>query len=406
MPYQSEPCQSIAAPAGADRGPLAYFGFARHYGGSFQSTVRLIQTLRTWTNVAVIDVYGICAQYLADLHRINTPTTLLFPEWRGKATIGGKGLTRNWRLAEALPHLLQLILRLRAALRRLKPRALWVDSEKALFAAALAAPLGTPLVAYIRIQSKRIHPFCIPAWHRANAAFCVYAQGLEFLRPGKYARGNLRVVYDGIDAEQLSIQSEQLKAAIPATPDGRLRLVYPATLLPLKGHTFTIQALAQFLKTGGDAELWLCGDVPLGVPPKVQVAARHLIAELGLGERVHFLGWRDDMPAVIARADAVVLPSFSEGLPLALLEAMALKKPVVATTVGGIPELVRDGVEGRIVNPGDINGLAAALHSLTCHATRARMGAAGYKRVLTDFNREQQARLFLQTIDELQPPLA
>jgi glycosyltransferase involved in cell wall biosynthesis len=67
---------------------------------------------------------------------------------------------------------------------------------------------------------------------------------------------------------------------------------------------------------------------------------------LNVSDKVHFFGWRDDVPAVMARSDIVALVSYSEGLPMVLLEAMCLKKPAVATRVGGIPEVVCDGVDG------------------------------------------------------------
>jgi glycosyltransferase involved in cell wall biosynthesis len=100
-------------------------------------------------------------------------------------------------------------------------------------------------------------------------------------------------------------------------------------------------------------------------------------AALGLGERLLFLGHRDDIPALLAATDAFVLPSLFEGTPLALLEAMAAGKPVVTSAIPGTDELVADGETGLLVPAGDADALAAALRRIVADPElRARLGAA------------------------------
>ena len=89
-----------------------------------------------------------------------------------------------------------------------------------------------------------------------------------------------------------------------------------------------------------------------------------MAADLGLAGRVHFLGQRDDIPDLLAALDIFVLPSHSEGVSLALLEAMAAGLPVIATAVGGLPEVVTDGVNGLLIPPQDPEALAQALARL------------------------------------------
>ena len=91
---------------------------------------------------------------------------------------------------------------------------------------------------------------------------------------------------------------------------------------------------------------------------------RQLAADLGLAGRVHFLGQRRDIPDLLAALDIFVLPSHSEGVSLALLEAMAAGLPVIATAVGGLPEVVTDGENGLLIPPKDPEALAAALARL------------------------------------------
>ena len=113
---------------------------------------------------------------------------------------------------------------------------------------------------------------------------------------------------------------------------------------------------------------------------------------LGLGERFRVLGYVDDTAAVLSASDVFVLASLVEGLPIALLEAMAIGLPVVATAVGGTPTAVTDGVEGRLVPSGQPDALAAAIGEVASEPERrASMGAAAALRV-RDFDIERAAR--------------
>lgn len=117
---------------------------------------------------------------------------------------------------------------------------------------------------------------------------------------------------------------------------------------------------------------------------------------LGVAERVVFAGYREDVAALIAGCDVFCLPSFAEGLPLVLLEAMAHGKPVVATPVGGTPELVVDGVTGLLVPPGDEAALAEALgRVLSDDGLARRLGEAGRARVEREFSAERAVQRVL-----------
>jgi len=119
--------------------------------------------------------------------------------------------------------------------------------------------------------------------------------------------------------------------------------------------------------------------------------ARMRAAELGLGDSVEFLGWvgGDRKNELLAAADIFVLPSYNEGLPISLLEAMSWGVPVISTTVGGIPELIRDGTDGYLIEAGDVPALARRLAELAGDPDlRRRMGRAGREQVAESFSRE------------------
>jgi glycosyltransferase involved in cell wall biosynthesis len=154
-----------------------------------------------------------------------------------------------------------------------------------------------------------------------------------------------------------------------------------------KGYTYLLDALAKIRTQISDAKALLVGDGALRQP--MEEKAR----ELGLSDTVVFTGTRRDVPQVLALLDVFVLPSLWEGLPIALLEAMAAGLPVVATAVGGTPEVVVDGVTGILVPPRDPDALAEAILTLLHDPDlRRKMGQAGRERVRGHFSVEKMVK--------------
>jgi len=120
---------------------------------------------------------------------------------------------------------------------------------------------------------------------------------------------------------------------------------------------------------------------------------REEASKLGIAGNVKFLGFRDDVPSLLQAMDIFVLPSLSEGLPLSILEALALKKSVVATNVGGVSEIMEDGVNGYIVPPRNPEAIADRILMLLGRPeTAVRIGQAGRKRVEGAFSLEKMVR--------------
>jgi glycosyltransferase involved in cell wall biosynthesis len=120
-------------------------------------------------------------------------------------------------------------------------------------------------------------------------------------------------------------------------------------------------------------------------------------APLPDGRRIQYLGMRDDVEHLLAGADIFVMPSRTEALPMALIEAMGAGLPVVASGVGGIPEVVEHGREGWLVEPDDPRALASALDSLIGDgALRCRFGEAGRRRVLEQFTAHRMAEDYVR----------
>jgi len=165
-----------------------------------------------------------------------------------------------------------------------------------------------------------------------------------------------------------------------------------------KGQAHLIRAMAQVLGQAPQARLLIVGHDDEGLRPSLEAE----IERLGLGEAVILAGFREDIPDVMAALDVFCLPSLWEGFGLVLLEAMAEARPVVASAVGSIPEVVADGQTGRLVEPGDEDGLAQALIDLLGDRERASgLGRAGQSRQQEYFSRQAMVSQTEALYDEL-----
>lgn len=148
-----------------------------------------------------------------------------------------------------------------------------------------------------------------------------------------------------------------------------------------KGQQVLLNAAPLVLKQFPTARFQIVGQGHL------EGALREQAATLGIADRVHFAGMRDDIPALLGESDIFALPSLWEGLPISAIEAMAAARPVVLTDVGGVGDLVNPGVDGMIVPPNDPVRLADAMNALLADPTRrAAMGANARKRACAEFD--------------------
>jgi glycosyltransferase involved in cell wall biosynthesis len=200
----------------------------------------------------------------------------------------------------------------------------------------------------------------------AQRVVCVSEDSRRLSADQGVAVRRLAVVRNGIDTSRF--------AYLGPVSGGPVVMV--GRLVPLKGVDTLLRSVALVVRRRPEFRLEVAGD------GEARPGLEALTRELGLGGHVRFLGDVRDVPGLLARAAGVVLPSLSEGISLTLLEAMARGLPVVATDVGGNPEVVKDGVTGWLVPPADPEKLAAALLDLgaVCDLTRA-MGRAGRDRV-------------------------
>lgn len=160
-----------------------------------------------------------------------------------------------------------------------------------------------------------------------------------------------------------------------------------ARLVPEKGYEYAINAFYQVLKVYSSARLVIVGDGPL------KRHLKNICVKLGIKDKIFFLGYRRQVENIVADFDVFILPSISEGLGLALLEAMALRKPVVASEVGGIPEVVKNNVNGLLVPPGNDRYLAdRIIEVLSNNVMSKAMGIEAQKTVSERFSSQNMIK--------------
>lgn len=162
--------------------------------------------------------------------------------------------------------------------------------------------------------------------------------------------------------------------------DGKVRALFVGRVAPVKGLRLLVEAMTRLAEELPDLDLVLVGDGEDRT--KIEAAAKPL------GDRIRFTGYlsQEEVAEEMKACDFFVLPSFAEGVPVVLMEAFASGKPVIATRVAGVAELVEDGTNGLLISPGDVDGLTEAMREMATHTNRAAMGARGRDKVLAEFD--------------------
>ena len=200
----------------------------------------------------------------------------------------------------------------------------------------------------------------------------------------------IKVVYNGVDALPYCEASDvSLCRRELGIPQGDHIVGVVGNLYPVKGHQYFIEGIPAVLQTCPNTSFLFAGRGELETQLKEQVH------RLGLDKRVHFLGLRQDIPRILALLDVFVLPSLSEGLSMAILEAMIAGKPVVATKVGGNPELVVEGETGFLVPPRDSHALASRVATLLTNKQQAvQFAEQGRRRAEGQFSLATMVRAY------------
>lgn len=265
----------------------------------------------------------------------------------------------------------------------------------------VAAMTGIPLVATVHGKNyfwERLRRRLAYRWVNREATMVAVSENLKQFIVEKVGASpdRIKVIYNGVDVlpnyEQADVDRCRKELGIPKT-DHIVGVV--GNLYPVKGHQYLIDGIPLILEKTPNISFLFAGRGQLESQLKEQVH------RLGLDRRVHFLGLRQDISRILAMLDVFVLPSLSEGLSMAILEAMIAGKPVVATQVGGNPELVLAGETGYLVPPQDSRALALSLTTLLMNREQAlQFGMKGKSRAEGQFSLRTMVQAYQSLYEE------
>lgn len=303
-------------------------------------------------------------------------------------------------LLSSVPRYVAALARLGAMLVRGRPDLLHLNltqrgsTYRAMPVVALARVARVPVLIHLHSSEYRSFVASLPApllalvrWtFRSAATVAVLGEGWA-----TFARDTLRVPARAVEVVPNAVPGP---ASLPAGREpGPVRLLFLGRVGRRKGADDLLHALAGPRLRGLDWEATFAGDGEVD-------AHRALAEQIGIGSRVRFTGWveQPEVRRELARADVMVLPSHAEGLPLSVLEGLANGLAVIATPVGAVPEVIREGETGLLVPPGQPSELAAAIERvLLDEALRRRLGERG--RAL--WEREHDVRAYVGRMSEI-----
>ena len=267
------------------------------------------------------------------------------------------------------------------------------------FAAALS---GVPLVATVHGKNyfwEKLRRRLAYQWVTRNATMVAVSENLKQFIVEKVGvdSGQVKVVYNGVDAlpQCGTADIDQCRKELDL-PTGDRIVGVVGNLYPVKGHQYLISAIPTVLEKCPNTTFVFAGRGQLEAELKEQVQ------QLDIDGKVRFLGLRQDISRILAMLDVFVLPSLSEGLSMAILEAMVAGRPVIATNVGGNPELVEDGESGYLVPSQDSQALADRVISLLTNRERAlQFGKIGQLRAQGQFSLQTMVQEYQLLYDEL-----
>lgn len=356
-------------------------------GGAERDLIALLKTLdrQKWEPHVVCPGTG---PFRDQLHAIGVPThALTLPPWRKPLEF----LQRR-----------SAVRRLGALVDQLDPAMIhvndiwWVPHTVQAVAGHRATPV--PIVAHVRqeIEPAKVRRYGLD---RAAAVIAISRQVEQSLIAGGVSASKVRTIYSGIDlsVKQPPPDGPAIRQLL-GIPNGAVLVGTVANLFPRKGYEVMLRALPTIVRVVPTAHYVIVGS------DESDYAARlkRLAQELKIADRVHIVGFQDPVQPFLASLDLYVHPALMEGFGIAVVEAMAMGKAVVATTTGGLPEVVGQGETGLLVPPGDAESLAATVVSLLeDRARREQMGRNGMARAQERFSLDASVMHMEQLYDEV-----
>ncbi len=300
-------------------------------------------------------------------------------------------LTQGASIAINLARMARLVPELAHMIRRERIELVYANNMMVKPLGALAAQLsGVPCVLHVRnIHEKPAAVRFYGAVAKLPAVERIISNSTASAVPYRLAADDkVVVVYNGVDLSEYDTSKLSLGAFRRAHGlEGKTIVGYTGNLIPRKGLEPLVRAAAKLLPSRPDLAFVALGRTPVGQAEDWGANYQALATELGIADRFLFPGFVSDVRSAVADFDVLALPSFQEPFGRSIIEAMALSVPVVASDVGGIPEIITDGRDGLLAAPGDVDDLARALARIVDDASlRMSIAKAGRARVEEAFD--------------------
>ncbi len=339
------------------------------------------------------------AYLLEGLKRRGVDSILACPEGSDIAGVAAELGVRVYPMPMRGDHDLPLIGRLLRLMRRERPDLVHLHSRRG---ADILGGLAARLAGVKSVVSRRVDnpesPRVVKWKYRLYDRVITISQGIadvllaEGLPPHKLA-----CVPSAVDVEayQAPCDETRFRQAFDLAED-ELVVAMVAQLIPRKGHRVMLEAMSRLLREFPRLRLLIFGRGPL------QDELAQTIRQKGLEGRVNLVGFYEQLTPILSCFDILAHPALMEGLGIALLQAASAGVPIVAAKAGGMPEAVEDGVNGRLVSPGSVDELAAALRELLADAgLRHRLGEAGREKMRREFSLERMVEGNLRVYREV-----
>lgn len=206
-------------------------------------------------------------------------------------------------------------------------------------------------------------------------------------------------IYNGIDFERVKTSGNDFKSRIRKefAAEDKFLILTTGRLHPEKGYPYLFEAVPKLKKLAEKPFLWL-----IAGKGALQEDFRRKVADLGADDVVRFIGFRKDMPDLMGASDLFVLPSVAEAFGVVFAEAIYLGTPIVATKIGGIPEIVTDGVDGVLIPSADSNAIAEAVADLLNNPDKLKsLAGGGREKIIERFEFEDMTRQYEAVYEEL-----
>jgi glycosyltransferase involved in cell wall biosynthesis len=340
-------------------------------GGAERDLIALLKRLDrdNWEPHVVCPETG---PFREQCHAMAVPThALSFPPWRKARSVFQRGPAIG-RLAALMNHVDPAMTHVNDIW--------WVPhTARALMRCGAGSQ---PIVAHVRqeIEPTKVRQYDLD---RIDAVIAISRQIEQSLIAGGVSVKNVRTIYSGIGLSEGPVHDDhRIRRMIGVTKEAVL-IGTVANLFPRKGYEVMLRALPAIVHAIPSVQYVMVGSDDTDYADRLKGLAR----ELNIAERVHMVGFQDPVQPFLASLDLYVHPALMEGFGIAVVEAMAMGKAVVATTTGGLPEVVAQGETGMLVPPGNVGSLAATIVTLLQdHVRREQMGHRGRARARERFS--------------------